>query len=75
MSWRRQFAGGTRSFAIVYLLLHGIMKIVLVVALWSKIIPAYPIAIVALGVFVIYELLRAIHTHFMALPVLPHSMW
>ncbi|MEO7195989.1 MAG: DUF2127 domain-containing protein [Pseudonocardiaceae bacterium] len=63
------FAGGTRSFAIVYLLLHGIIKIALVVALWRKLLPAYPIAVVALGAFVVYELLRTVHTHSIALPI------
>ncbi|MGH3772601.1 MAG: DUF2127 domain-containing protein [Pseudonocardiaceae bacterium] len=63
------FAGGTRSFAIVYLLLHGIIKIVLVAALWRKLMAAYPIAVAALGAFVVYEVLRAIHTHSIALPI------
>jgi uncharacterized membrane protein len=63
------FAGGTRSFAIVYLLLHGIIKLALVVALWRKLMPAYPIAVAALGVFVVYEFLRATRTHSIALPI------
>lgn len=63
------FAGGTRSFAIAYLLLHGIIKIALVVALWRKLMPAYPIAVAALGAFVVYEVLRAARTHSIALPI------
>ncbi|MGH3719519.1 MAG: DUF2127 domain-containing protein [Pseudonocardiaceae bacterium] len=63
------FAGGSRSFAITYLLLHGIIKIVLVAALWRKLMAAYPIAVAALGAFVVYEVLRAIHTRSIALPI------
>jgi uncharacterized membrane protein len=64
------FAGGdTRTFALVYLLLHGLIKIGLVVALLRKIMPAYPVAAVILGGFVVYEVYRAIRTGSIALPV------
>jgi uncharacterized membrane protein len=62
-------AGGTRSFAIAYLLLHGVIKLVLVVALWRELMPAYPIAAAALGAFVAYTIIRAAHTHSIALPI------
>lgn len=64
-----QFAGGgTKTFAIVYLLAHGLIKLGLVLALARKIRPAYPIAAVVLTAFVVYELVRAVHTHSIALP-------
>jgi uncharacterized membrane protein len=63
------FTGGdTRMFAILYLLLHGIVKLALVVAMLKKILPAYPVAAVVLAGFVVYELWRAVHTHSIALP-------
>ncbi|TDP88959.1 DUF2127 domain-containing protein [Labedaea rhizosphaerae] len=63
------FTGGdTRVFAILYLLLHGIVKLALVIAMLKKILPAYPIAAVVLAGFVVYEVWRAIHTHSIALP-------
>jgi uncharacterized membrane protein len=63
------FAGGdTRSFAIFYLLLHGLIKLGLVAALLRKIMPAYPVAVLVLAAFVVYELIRAVHTHSIALP-------
>jgi uncharacterized membrane protein len=63
------FTGGdTRVFAILYLLLHGIVKLALVVAMLKKILPAYPVAAVVLAGFVVYELWRAVHTHSIALP-------
>lgn len=63
------FTGGdTRVFAILYLLLHGIVKLALVIAMLKKILPAYPVAAVVLAGFVVYELWRAVHTHSIALP-------
>ena len=64
------FAGGdTRTFALVYLLLHGLIKVGLVLALLRKIMPAYPVAAVILGGFVVYELYRAVRTDSIALPI------
>ncbi|GAA4852937.1 DUF2127 domain-containing protein [Saccharopolyspora rosea] len=60
--------GGTRTFVIAYLLVHGVIKIGLVIALLCKIRPAYPIAVVALGAFVVFEVLRATRTHSIELP-------
>ncbi|MGH3794185.1 MAG: DUF2127 domain-containing protein [Pseudonocardiaceae bacterium] len=61
--------GSTRVFAIAYLLLHGVIKLGLVVALWRKVVPVYPVAVVVLAAFVVYELVRAVHTHSIALPL------
>lgn len=60
--------GGTRTFAVVYLIAHGVIKLGLVVALARKIRPAYPVAAVVLAAFVVYEVIRAVHTHSIALP-------
>jgi len=64
------FATGNRTFAVVYLGLHGILKLALVVALLRKWVPAYPMAIAVLGTFVVYELYRATRTGSLLLPVL-----
>lgn len=61
--------GSTRLFAITYLLLHGAIKLALVIALLRKVMPAYPIAAVVLSAFVVYELFRATRTHSIALPI------
>jgi uncharacterized membrane protein len=61
--------GSTRWFAITFLLLHGVVKVALVIALVRKIMPAYPIAAVVLGAFVVYEVFRAVRTHSIALPI------
>jgi uncharacterized membrane protein len=60
--------GDTKTFAVAYLLAHGLIKLGLVWALARKIVRAYPIAAVILAAFVVYEVWRAIHTHSIALP-------
>ncbi|MEV6622502.1 DUF2127 domain-containing protein [Amycolatopsis sp. NPDC051106] len=60
--------GDTKTFAVAYLLAHGLIKLGLVWALARKIVRAYPVAAVILAAFVVYEVFRAIHTHSIALP-------
>ena len=55
-------SGGDRTFAVVYLTLHGLVKLGLVVALLRELRPAYPVAIGVLAVFVGYEAYRAVRT-------------
>ncbi|WP_147201012.1 DUF2127 domain-containing protein, partial [Pseudonocardia asaccharolytica] len=65
-----EFASGNRTFAVLYLALHGIVKVALVVALLRRWSPAYPIAIVVLGAFAGYEIFRATQTGSVVLPFL-----
>jgi uncharacterized membrane protein len=65
-----EFASGNRTFVVVYLGLHGVVKLALVWALLRRWRPAYPVAAVVLGVFVVYELIRAVHTGSVVLPLL-----
>ncbi|MGE3286068.1 MAG: DUF2127 domain-containing protein [Pseudonocardia sp.] len=64
------FANGSRTFAVVYLGLHGLLKLGLVVALLRRWLPAYPVAAVVLGAFVAYELYRAVTHGSLVLPLL-----
>ena len=61
--------GGTRLFAIIYLLAHGVIKLGLMWALLRKVLVAFPIGVVVLAGFVVYEIWRAVHTHSIALPI------
>jgi uncharacterized membrane protein len=54
--------GGDRTFAVVYLTAHGLLKLGLVVALLREMLPAYPVAIGVLTVFIGYEAYRAART-------------
>lgn len=65
-----EFASGNRTFAVVYLGLHGMVKLALVAALLRRWLPAYPIAVVVLGAFVVYEVYRATRTGSVLLPFL-----
>jgi uncharacterized membrane protein len=53
-----QLSRSTTLFAAVYLLSHGIAKVVLVVALLRNQLWAYPWLIALLGVFIVYQLYR-----------------
>ncbi|SHK97669.1 Uncharacterized membrane protein [Pseudonocardia thermophila] len=65
-----EFASGNRTFAVVYLGLHGLLKIAMAVALLKEWLRAYPLVIAVLAVFVAYELHRAVNTGSIVLPVL-----
>ena len=54
---------GVTMFAAVYLLWHGMVKAGLVAGLLLKRRWAYPAAIVAFMLFVVYQLYRYTHTH------------
>lgn len=50
------FGGSSKSFAALYLLVHGIVNGAIVVALWKEKLWAYPISFVVLVAFVLYQL-------------------
>ena len=60
----------TWSFAAVFLLWHGAVKVGLVSALLLKKWWAYPLAIAAFGLFLVYQVYRYLHTHSVWLLVL-----
>ncbi|WP_424184534.1 DUF2127 domain-containing protein [Actinokineospora sp. G85] len=61
---------GTRTFAIWYLLLHGVVKLGLVAALSRRVVGAFPVAVVVMAAFVAYEVVRAVRTGSVGLAVL-----
>lgn len=58
---------GVTMFAAAYLLWHGMVKAGLVAGLLLKRRWAYPAAIVAFLIFVVYQLYRYLHTHSISL--------
>jgi len=54
---------GVTTFAAMYLLWHGVVKIGLVTALMLKLRWAYPAAIAAFTIFLGYQMYRYSHTH------------
>lgn len=59
----QHLADGAQGFAALYLLWHGMVKVALVTALLLKQPWAYPTAILAFLLFLIYQLYRYSHTH------------
>jgi uncharacterized membrane protein len=59
--------GNARLFATVYLLVHGVIKVALAVALLRNQVKAYPAIMGVLGALIIYQLYRYSHTHSLAL--------
>jgi len=54
---------GNRLFATLFLLSHGLTKIVLVIALWLNRLWAYPLLIFVFGAFSLYQIYRFTHSH------------
>jgi len=54
----RDFSASTLHFGIVYLVSHGIIKLILVVLLWKKKLWAYPLSIIFLTFFIAYQAYR-----------------
>jgi len=64
------FVSGGKHFASLYLLSHGVVKLVLVVALfWNK-LWAYPLMIIMLAAFIFYQLYRFALTHSLVMVLL-----
>ena len=63
-------ASGSKHFASLYLLTHGLIKLALVAALWLDVLWAYPVTIFVFGVFSAYQVYRFTHTHSVALILL-----
>lgn len=62
-----QHLATARHFVSVYLVLHGLIKVVLVAALWLDSLWAYPLTIVVFSIFSGYQIFRFTHTHSAAL--------
>lgn len=58
MLWADQFSGGSKTFFALYLLSHGVTKIVLVGALLRGKLWAYPASLAVLSLFILYQLYR-----------------
>lgn len=62
-----RLASGDPVFASLYLLAHGLIKVVLAIALWLDELWAYPLAIAVFGGFCVYQVYRYTHTRSEAL--------
>jgi uncharacterized membrane protein len=73
-AWFRQaaeaFSVDAKTFAVLYLASHGMIKLALVIALFRNQAWAYPVSLVAFGGFIVYQLHRYAFTHSIFLIVL-----
>jgi uncharacterized membrane protein len=58
----QRLSPNAQLFASVYLLIHGIVKVGLVIALWKRKLWAYPLAGVVLGLFTVYQIYLFSHS-------------
>ncbi len=58
LQYAANFSRDTQLFGIAYLLSHGVIKCVLMVLLWREKWWAYPLAILSLVGFIVYQLTR-----------------
>ena len=70
LHWAHGFSIQTQHFYAVYLLIHGLVKLVLVAGLLRGLRWAYPASLVVLMLFVVYQLHRFSATHAVGLLVL-----
>ena len=70
LSLAQNFTVGTQHFYAFYLLSHGVVKVFLVIGLLRNKLWAYPVSLVVLGLFVVYQLYRFSYTHGVGLIVL-----
>lgn len=63
LHFARYLSLGTEHFAAWYLLIHGVVKILLVVGLLRKELWAYPVGAMVFGAFIVYQLYRFTFTY------------
>ena len=68
-----RLAHGDPIFASIYLLSHGLVKVLLAIALWLDELWAYPLAIAIFSAFGVYQVYRYTHTHAIVLLALTVS--
>jgi uncharacterized membrane protein len=52
------FSIHTKDFVAVYLAIDGLIKLCLVISLWRKKLWAYPVAMVAISLFIVYQVYK-----------------
>jgi uncharacterized membrane protein len=59
----RHLTFATEHFMAIYLLVHGLVKVILVWALLARVLLAYPISMVIFTGFIVYQMYRYTFTH------------
>ena len=70
LSLAQNFTVSSQHFYAFYLLSHGLIKVFLVIGLLRNKLWAYPLSLVVLGLFIVYQFYRYSYTHGIGLIVL-----
>ena len=62
----RSFSIGDQYFGVIYLLVHGIIKCLIIALLWRRKLWAYPVSIISFVLFIVYQIYRY---------TIDHSIW
>lgn len=62
LNYAQRLSQNLLTFSAIYLLWHGMVKVGLVIALLQRRLWAYPVAILAFLLFIVYQLYRYSHT-------------
>jgi uncharacterized membrane protein len=62
LTYLGHISAASKLFAVLYLLVHGAVKLVIVGALWLRRLWAYPLAGVVFAGFIVYQLIRFAYT-------------
>ena len=65
-----QLSPSTQLFAAIFLLSHGIVKLILATAIWLNKLWAFPISGIVLSALVVYQIIRITATHSVVLILL-----
>jgi uncharacterized membrane protein len=63
VQWAQNFSISSLNFAALYLLVHGVIKLWLIVGLLRKRLWYYPTALIVFALFIVYQLYRYSFTH------------
>lgn len=63
LGWAQNFSVASKQFYAFYLLSHGVVKLLLVVALLKGKLWSYPASLVVFGLFIVYQLYRFSYAH------------
>ena len=58
LSFAQNFSIGSKEFYVFYLLSHGLIKVLLVAGLIRNKLWSYPVSLVVLGLFILYQVYR-----------------
>lgn len=59
----QHYTGSAQLIGTIYLLSHGLVKLVVIYFLWRRVLKAYPISIAVIGLFIVYQVWEIVVHH------------